>query len=68
MGFLMALMTAMIMWVGLYVAITGRPVHRFFSIVPSRYYVVPLLTFALLAWGYKIVLTLTGHDGWHGLR
>lgn len=66
MGFVLALITAMAVWVGLYVAFTGRPVHRLFARVPSRYYVIPLLALALAAWGYKIVLTLTGHDGWHG--
>jgi hypothetical protein len=54
----------MAVWIGLYVAITGRPVHRLLGLVPGRYYVVTLLAFAMFGWAWKIVLTLSGHDGW----
>lgn len=66
MGFLLALISGMTVWAGFYVAITGRPVHRLLTRIPSRYYAWPLIIFALLAWGYKILLTLCGHDGWRG--
>jgi hypothetical protein len=53
MGALLALAAAVAIWVGFYIAITGRPVHRLLKLVPSRYYVMPLLGSALLAWGWK---------------
>ena len=58
MGALLALATAVTIWVGLYIAVTGRPVHRLLALLPGRYYLMPLLSFGLLAWGYKIALTL----------
>ena len=61
-GAALAFTTAAAVWVGLYIALTGRPVHRLLRLVPSRYYVVPLLSFALLAWGWKIGLTLMGRE------
>lgn len=64
MGMVLALTTAVTVWVGFYIAITGRPVHRLLRLIPSRYYMMPILLFALLAWGWKILLTLTHHDGW----
>jgi hypothetical protein len=64
MGALLALSAAGMVWVGFYIAITGRPVHRLFKMLPSHYYLMPLLAFALLAWGWKIALALTGHDHW----
>ena len=63
MGALLALATAAAIWGGAYVAITGRPVYRLLRLFPSRYYLMPLLIFALLAWGWKVLLTLSGHDG-----
>jgi hypothetical protein len=58
MGALLALATAVSVWVGFYIAISGRPVHRLLRLVPSRYYLLPLLTFALLAWGWKVTVVL----------
>jgi hypothetical protein len=64
MGALLAMMTAVTVWVGFYIAFTGRPVHRLLKLLPSRYYTLPLMVLAVLGWAWKIVLTLTGHDGW----
>jgi hypothetical protein len=58
MGSLLAWATAVTVWAGFYIAISGRPVHRLLRLVPSRYYLLPLLTFALLAWGWKVVFVL----------
>ena len=60
MAALLALATAVAVWVGFYIAITGRPVHRLLKLLPSRYYLMPVLIFALLAWAWKIFLTLHG--------
>ena len=64
MGAALALATAVTVWIGFYISLTGRPVHRLFKLLPNRYYMMPILIFALLAWGWKIGLTLTHHDGW----
>lgn len=64
MGAVLALACGIAVWIGFYIAFTGRPVHRLFRLLSSRYYLMPILSFALLAWGWKILLTLTGHDGW----
>ncbi|MDQ3439079.1 MAG: DUF2752 domain-containing protein, partial [Planctomycetota bacterium] len=40
MGTLLAAAAACTFWAGLYIAITGKPVHRLMRIVPSVYYVL----------------------------
>ena len=64
MGAVLAAMTACCVWAGLYVAFTGRPVYRLLRLAPGRYYLIPLLMFAVLAWGWKIFIHLNGIDGW----
>jgi hypothetical protein len=64
MGFLLSLMTAASVWIGFYVAFTGRPVHRLMKLLPSRYYLMPLLVIAMLAWGWKVLWTLAGRGEW----
>jgi hypothetical protein len=58
MGAVLAILTAMTVWVAFYVAITGRPVHRLLRLLPSRYYLMPLLVFPMLAWGWKVAMVL----------
>lgn len=65
MGTVLAILAAGSFWVALYCAVTGRPVYQLLRVIPSRYYFVPLLSFAILAWGWKIFIHLTGRDGWH---
>lgn len=65
MGAMLAALACCCVWVGLYVAFTGRPVYRLFRLVPGRYYLFPLLTLGVLAWGWKILLRLNNLDGWH---
>ena len=64
MGALLAVTFAAGVWIGFYIAITGRPILRLLNLLPSRYYIMPPLVFGLIAWGWKIVLIRTGHDGW----
>jgi hypothetical protein len=64
MGMILALMTAACAWGGLYIAITGRPVHRLLRLLPARYTLLPLLLTGVLAWGWKILIHLNGIDGW----
>jgi hypothetical protein len=63
-GTLLAALACCTVWVGLYVAITGRPVYRLFGLTSGRYLYMPVLVFALAAWGWKILIHLSGHDGW----
>lgn len=64
MGTVLAVLAVCCFWAGLYIAITGRPVYRLLRVLPGRYFFVPLLLFAIAAWGWKIFIHLTGHDGW----
>jgi len=64
MGTVLAILAAATVWVGFYIAFTGRPVHRLLRFFPSSRWLMPMLIFALAAWGWKIVITLSGLDGW----
>lgn len=64
MGAMLALICCCCVWGGFYIALTGRPIHRLLRRVPSRYTVWPLISLAVAAWGWKIFLHLSGHDGW----
>jgi hypothetical protein len=64
MGTVLALLAAVTVWGGLYVALTGRPVHRLLRLLPARYTLFPLLLLGILAWGWKILIHLSGVDGW----
>jgi hypothetical protein len=64
MGFVLALLTTAGAWTCLYIAITGKPAHRLVRLIPSRYYLLPLLSFAVIAWGWKMFIHLQGIDGW----
>ena len=64
MGLLLAVLTAMVFWVAIYVVVSGRPAYRLLRLVPGRYYGVPLLALFLAAWGWKIYIHLRGIDGW----
>ncbi|HEX2971142.1 MAG TPA: DUF2752 domain-containing protein [Tepidisphaeraceae bacterium] len=64
MGTLLAFLAALSVWAGLYIAFTGRPAHRLLRLIPWRYYLIPLFTLAVLGWGWKIAIHVTGHDGW----
>lgn len=64
MGLVLATLTAVGFWAGLYIALTGRPAHRLLRLLPVRYYVWGLIVFSFLAWGWKILIHLTGRDGW----
>jgi hypothetical protein len=65
MGTLLALAAAVTVWAGAYVAITGRPIYRLVRFLPGRVSFVCLMAFAILAWGWKILVTLNGWGGWH---
>lgn len=64
MGFVLAVLTVGGFWLGLYVAATGRGVYRLLQLVPPRYYGVPLVSWTIIAWAWKIYIHLHGLDGW----
>jgi hypothetical protein len=64
MGFLLAVLATAAVWAAAYIAITGKPAHRLVRLIPSRYYLLPLLLFAALSWGWKMFIHLRGIDGW----
>lgn len=64
MGFVVALFCAAGVWAGLYIAWTGRPVHRLMTQVPGKMWLIVLLSIAIGGWAWKILIHLTGHDHW----
>lgn len=64
MATVLAIVCAITFWVTLYMAICGKSLARLVRGIPSRYYIPPLLTWAVLAWGWKIFIHLHGTDGW----
>jgi hypothetical protein len=64
MGTLLAFLAMATVWVGAYVAVTGRPVYRLLNRFDGRYYFIGLLGFGIAAWCWKILIHQLGHDGW----
>jgi hypothetical protein len=64
MGTALALLTMACAWTAGYVALTGRPAHRLMRLIEWRYYLIPLMTIGVLAWGWKMFIHLKGIDGW----
>jgi len=63
MGTLLAALACCTVWGGLYVALTGRPIYRLLWVIPSRYYVLPLMSWGIVAWAWKIFIHVRGIDG-----
>lgn len=66
MGTLVGLAATLAFWIGLYIAITGRPALRLMQRVPTGYYVLLPMFLGIAAWGWKIVIHWRGMDGWGG--
>ena len=58
MGFLAALATGAVFWACLYIAVTGRPIHRLIKQVPMLTLVVTSIGLAIAAWGWTIFIHL----------
>jgi hypothetical protein len=65
MGLALAILTIICFWTTLYIAMTGKPVHRLLRWLPGRYYGWPLAVLAVAGWGWKVFIHLRGIDGWH---
>jgi Protein of unknown function (DUF2752) len=64
MGCILAIMCAAAFWIGLYIAVTGRPAHRMLRRFNPLHTVVGLLIFAAAAWAWKLFIFTHGMDGW----
>lgn len=64
MGALLAAAAACSVWGGAYIALTGRPLHRLAYVLPARPYLIGVLAFGIVAWGWKVFIQLRGLDGW----
>lgn len=64
MGFIVAALCAMTFWVGLYIGLTGKPVHQLLTSLPIRYHLLPLMAITVAGWAWKILIHLRGIDGW----
>src|SRR5690348_9267919 len=58
MGAVLAILTTATFWGALYIAWTGKPAWRLLRIIPTRYYVLPLMLFGIAAWGWKMYIHL----------
>lgn len=63
-GFVLGLCTMAAVWIGAYLAITGSPAHRLLMMVPMKFHFWFWLPLGLGAWMWKIVLHVSGHEGW----
>ncbi len=64
MGTVIAVLAVIAFWTGLYIAVSGRAAHRLALFIRARYYVLPLISFAIIAWAWKIFIHVHGIDGW----
>jgi hypothetical protein len=64
MGTFLAAGAALTFWAALYIALTGKPVHRLLGGRASSYYVIIPVAIAIAAWAWKIFIHLRGIDGW----
>jgi hypothetical protein len=64
MGTFLAAGAALTFWAALYIAVTGKPVHRLIRGAGGSYYVLVPVGAAIAAWGWKIFIHLRGLDGW----
>ncbi len=64
MGMVLAALAGLTVWGAGYVAVTGKPMFRVFSIFPEKMYLFPLLAMGILGWAWKMYAHLHGIDGW----
>jgi len=64
MGFVLAILTGTVFWAGIYIALTGRPIHRLLRQLPMVGLVCLFMGLGIAAWGWKIYIHLHGIDGW----
>ena len=55
-GTVFAFLTAMAVWIGLYIAVTGRPSGKLINRLPIHRVFLGVLAVALVGWAYKFVI------------
>ncbi|MGF1634267.1 MAG: DUF2752 domain-containing protein [Phycisphaerae bacterium] len=60
----LALAACAAVWLGGYTAVTGRPVDELLRRANLPRLVLVFIGFLIVAWAWKLMLTVTGHDGW----
>jgi len=63
-AFVLAAVAAVAWWVALYVALTGRPLHRLLRVIRPRWWILWTLALLMAAWGWKIYIHVMNLDGW----
>ena len=63
-GLVLAVLTTMLFWACLYIALTGSPLHRLLRLGQPAVYLFTLFGVGILAWAWKIFIYLRGIDGW----
>jgi Protein of unknown function (DUF2752) len=66
MGALLAVLSAIAFWTGLYIALTAQPVYLLARFVPARFLVISFIALGIIAWAWKIFIYKHGIDGWIG--
>src|SRR5207249_12104840 len=61
MGLLLALGAGALFWGGLFMALTGAPLHRLAAQTSGVYWTTGLVGFAILAWGWKMFIRSEEH-------
>ena len=64
MGCVLAMLSVMVFWSGLYLAFSGRAVHRLMHQLPVKWMGFFLVWFGLAAWAWKIFIHVSHRDGW----
>lgn len=64
MGALLAAVTTAAVPLGMFVAITGRPAHRKLAPLLRMRTLVIVGVFAVVSWGWKVLIHQNGWDGW----
>ncbi|RIK63130.1 MAG: hypothetical protein DCC65_16385 [Planctomycetota bacterium] len=64
MGAFLATLTAAVVPLGLFIAITARPVHRRLAPLLRMRVLVIVIAFAALSWAWKVLIHVNGWDGW----
>src|ERR1051325_12205569 len=64
MGTILATLSAAAVWVGLYIGVTGKSVHRLGRQIRWMPIILTLMFLWLAAWGWKIGIHVRHLDGW----
>jgi len=63
-GLFFAILTTMVFWASLYIALTGKPAHQILKRIPTLGYLLTIFGVGLLGWAWKIFIHVKGMDGW----